>query len=123
MLPAWKVEPPVLIGRNRITIYQLQRGVCHFRSATSRPTPTAATPRRGPRRGARTTSAWSIRAGALTGMTNMTEIDLYYLQSITAAVAGDPPPCTEILVDNIDWLASLIVHGEKALTGCGGCSE
>ena len=29
--PAWTVEPPVLpASSGRITIYQLQRGVCHF---------------------------------------------------------------------------------------------
>ena len=30
VLPAWQVETPILTGCNRITIYQLQRGVCHY---------------------------------------------------------------------------------------------
>jgi len=37
VLPAWKVEPPVLTGRSRVTIYQLRRGVCHFPFGESGP--------------------------------------------------------------------------------------
>jgi len=49
----------------------------------------------------------------------MTENDLYYLQSILRQLRELQSSLTdgdEVLADNVDWLASLIARGEKALT-------